>query len=71
MSELRETRNGIQETGILSSDDWGFLYGKLKVSKIPTGIYEKLMCGDDFTLEEEKQIKKIIEKERNQKSRLK
>lgn len=67
MSEAKATQNDIHENGILSADDFGFVYGKLKSSKIPREIYEKIMCGDDFTLEEEKQIKEIIEKEKPKK----
>lgn len=67
MNELKATQNDIHENGILSADDWRFIYGKLKITKIPSGIYEKLECGDDFTLEEEKQIKEIIEKEKPKK----
>lgn len=68
MSEIKTTQNDSHETGILSADDWRFIYGKLQTSKIPKDILKKLEYGDDFTLEEEKQIKEIIEKEKSKKT---
>lgn len=49
---------------VLTTDDYRFLYGQLECSKIPKVIMDKIMEGDDFTPEEEKQIKQIIETER-------
>lgn len=54
----------ISKDEILSPDDYGFLYGQLGCNKIPTDIYDKIMEGDEFTEEEERRIKDIIEKEK-------
>ena len=57
---------------MLSADEYGYLYGKLKVEKIPKHIMEKIHIGEDFTEEEEILIKKLIhddmdcKKERNE-----
>lgn len=51
---------------IMTADDYKFLYGKLKSSKIPNDIHAKLMEGDDLTTEETR-IKAIIEKEKPKK----
>lgn len=40
--------------------DYGYLYGQLTSDKIPQHIYDKIMCGEDFTSEEEKEIIQII-----------
>lgn len=49
---------------VMSADDYKFLYGKLKSSKIPNDIHTKLMEGDELSAEEETRIKAIIEKEK-------
>lgn len=49
---------------IMSNEDYIYLYGQLTVDKIPEDIYTKIMVGEDFTTEEEKRIKAIIEKDR-------
>lgn len=54
----------ISKDEILSPDDYGFLYGQLECNKIPADIYDKIMEGDEFTEEEERRIKDIIEKEK-------
>lgn len=54
----------ISKDEILSPDDYGFLYGQLEYNKIPADIYDKIMEGDEFTEEEERRIKDIIEKEK-------
>lgn len=45
---------------MLSPDEYGYLYGKLKVEKIPKHIMEKIHVGENFTQEEEILIKKLI-----------
>lgn len=44
----------------MTPDDYRFLYGKLHKDQIPDDIYEKIMCGEEFSPDEEKRIKAII-----------
>ena len=53
---------------IMSTDDYKFLYGKLKSSEIPNDIHKKIMKGEDLNIEEETRIKAIIEKEKPKKT---
>lgn len=45
---------------MLSVEEYRYLYGKLKTSKIPKDIMEKINGGEEFTLEEEQVIKQLI-----------
>lgn len=48
----------------LTSADYRYLYGKLNTSKLPKDLFDKAMCGGEFTDDEEDRIKRIIEEDR-------
>lgn len=53
----------------MTPDDYRLLYGKLHKDQIPDDIYEKIMCGEEFSPDEEKRIKAIIRRYKNDKRR--
>ncbi len=51
----------------MTPEDYKFLYSQVDKKKIPNDIYEKIMSGDELNSDEEKQVRKIIEKEQPKK----